>query len=105
LLRAAAALLVIFLITVCQASENAAEPPDESDFYRIVSVATSQATTHSRSENWKPGDGPEGIALEVSGIAVLDGGRLAVSIRKGEVWILDGVYDVPPDQVTYQRFA
>lgn len=45
------------------------------------------------------------MALEVSGIAVLDNGKIAVTIRKGEIWILDGVYDDPPDNVTYHRFA
>jgi len=100
-------LLVILLFPVAQAGRGFAEPPPprEDDYYRIVSIATSQASTPSRSENWKPGDGPEGIALEVSGIAVLDDGRLGVSIRKGEVWILNGVYEDPPTRVTYQRFA
>ncbi len=35
----------------------------------------------------------------------LDDRRLAVAIRKGEVWILDGVYDDPPKNVTYKKFA
>lgn len=100
------AILTAAVVASCGAAAAAAEPAaKESDFYRIVSVATSQASTDSRSENWKPADGPEGIALEVSGIAVLDDGRLAVAIRKGEVWILDGVYDEPPGEITYQRFA
>jgi hypothetical protein len=43
--------------------------------------------------------------LEVSGIAVLDQRRIAVALRKGEVWFLDGVYDDPPTEVTYHRFA
>jgi hypothetical protein len=30
---------------------------------------------------------------------------VAVAIRKGEVWILNGVYDDPPSNVTYHRFA
>jgi hypothetical protein len=100
-------LLVILALASSPIERGFAESPrpSEDDYYRIVSIATSQASTPSRSENWKPGDGPEGIALEVSGIAVLDQRRLAVSIRKGEVWILDGVYDDPPKHVTFQRFA
>ena len=35
----------------------------------------------------------------------LDDQRLAVAIRKGEIWILDGVYDEPATNVTYKRFA
>ncbi|GAB5404692.1 MAG: hypothetical protein Aurels2KO_29230 [Aureliella sp.] len=74
----------------------------EDDYYRIVSVVTSQTSSDSRAANWQPGgDGP---ALEVSGIAPYDSERIAVATRKGDVWLLGGVYEVPP-QVTYQRFA
>ncbi|MGB7329485.1 MAG: hypothetical protein WBD31_31695 [Rubripirellula sp.] len=76
---------------------------DESDYYRIISVATSQTNSDSRAANWRPGD--DGPALEISGMAPYDRDRIAVSIRKGEVWILGGVYDDPPAQVTYHRFA
>ncbi len=85
---------------------SAAEPvalPNESDFYRLISVATSESPTDSRAKNWRPA--PNGLALEVSGLTVVDDQRVAVAIRKGEVWILGGVYDDPPRNVTYQRFA
>ena len=75
---------------------------EESDYYKIIPIATATASD-SRSKNWKPSD--NGIALEVSGIAVLDEAKLAVAIRKGEVWILDGVYDTPATNVTYHRYA
>lgn len=77
--------------------------PVESDYYQIVSIATSQTKTHSRDPNWEPAE--DGIPLEVSGIAILDDGRVAVAIRKGEVWILDHAYDEDPSKVTYHRFA
>lgn len=76
---------------------------DEADYYRVVTIATSKSSTESRSKRWKPA--PDALVLEVSGIAVLDDHRVAVAIRKGEVWIIDGVYDDPPDQLTYKRFA
>lgn len=76
---------------------------DEADYYRIVSIATPQTATDSRDPNWKPAE--DGIALEVSGIAILDDRRVAVTIRKGEVWILDHVYDEDPDRVTFHQFA
>ena len=76
---------------------------DEDDYYRLISIVTSKASTASRSKQWKPA--PKGLTLEVSGMAALDDGRLAVTIRKGEVWILDNVYKDPPDSVTYNRFA
>ncbi|TWT89205.1 DUF7133 domain-containing protein [Neorhodopirellula pilleata] len=75
----------------------------EDEYYRIVSIATPATATDSRDPNWKPAD--DGIALEVSGIAVLDQQRVAVAIRKGEVWILDHVDQEDPSKVTYHRFA
>jgi hypothetical protein len=77
--------------------------PRESDYYRIQSVVTSKAQADSRADNWRPA--PEGLALEVSGMALMDDHRIAVAIRKGEVWILDGVYDEPPSNIRYKRFA
>jgi glucose/arabinose dehydrogenase len=74
----------------------------ESDFYRLVTIKTSQASD-SRSKNWKPA--PDSLVLEVSGMARLPDGRLAVAIRKGEVWLLSNVYDDPPSNVGYHRFA
>jgi glucose/arabinose dehydrogenase len=82
---------------VCSATAH------ESDYYRIVSVVVSKTNADSRAENWNPP--PDDLALEVSGIAVLDARRVAVAIRKGEVWILDGVYDEPANKLKYHRFA
>ncbi len=92
-----------FLVLVVFVSLSFCAMADEGDYYKLISVATSQVNTDSRSANWKPA--PDGLALEVSGMAVLDDRRVAVAIRKGEVWILDGVYDEPPNNVTYTRFA
>lgn len=35
---------------------------------------------------------PEDVKLEVGGLAVLDDGRLAVSTRRGEIWMVDNPY-------------
>ena len=76
---------------------------EENDYYRLIPIVTSQVRTASRDVNWRPAtDGP---ALEVSGITVLDDDRIAVAVRKGEVWFLGGVYDEPPQNVAYHRFA
>jgi glucose/arabinose dehydrogenase len=76
---------------------------EENDYYRLVSIFTPNAASESRAKNWKPA--PKGLALEVSGLAVLDDHRIAVAIRKGEIWILSGVYDQTPKNVSYKRFA
>jgi hypothetical protein len=97
-------LLTLGGLTPCRSpAVDEPSPQKESDYYRLISVATSQAATDSRAKNWKPA--PEGLALEVSGIAVIDDKRIAVAIRKGEVWMMQGVYDDPPANVVYSRFA
>ena len=93
--------LLVFLLLASRALP--VDAAEESDYYRLITIATSQAQTDSRSKSWRPA--PDGLPLEVSGIAVLDDRRIAVAIRKGEVWILDGVYGDPPEDVTYKRFA
>ncbi|MBM80321.1 MAG: hypothetical protein CMJ78_06980 [Planctomycetaceae bacterium] len=75
----------------------------ESDYYRLVTIASSKAPTVSRSKYWKPA--PKGLALEVSGIATLDTDRVAVTIRKGEIWVIGGLSGPDASKVTYKRFA
>jgi hypothetical protein len=85
------------LLCLTAAGVAAAEPA-----YQILDILTANSPTASRSANWKPGDG---IALEVSGMDFTADGQLAVAIRKGEVWLLDGVLNGDPSAVTYQLFA
>jgi len=70
--------------------------------YTITDILTANSATTSRSANWKPG---QGITLEVSGMDWMVDGRLAVVIRKGEVWLLDHVHSAKPGDVTYKLFA
>ena len=100
MVKSASLLAGVACVLLSGVSLKAAE---ESDYYRLIPVAVSETSTSSRSKNWKPA--PDGLALEVSGLTVLDDRRVAVAIRKGEVWILDGVYDDPPKNVTYHQFA
>ncbi|MCZ6795971.1 MAG: hypothetical protein O7J95_20375 [Planctomycetota bacterium] len=46
-----------------------------------------------------------GLVLEPGGLAVLDDGRLAVAIRRGEVWLVENAYSDPPVGLRYRRFA
>jgi azurin/glucose/arabinose dehydrogenase len=66
----------------------AQKPATEDDFYRIVTLPI-----------------PEGIKLEVGGLAVMPDGRLGVSTRRGEVWIVSNPYMKNGTQPTYKRFA
>ncbi len=45
---------------------------------------------------------PEDLKLEASGLAVLPDGKLAIAIRKGEVWIADDPHSLEPE---FTRFA
>lgn len=73
-----------------------------ADGYVVQNILTGSSPTSSRSAAWKPGDG---LTLEVSGMDFMADGKLAVAIRKGEVWLLDGVLGAAADQVRYSLFA
>lgn len=81
------------------AAKAAAEPPapvpqvpelDSGDFYRVLTYEV-----------------PQGLNLEASGVAALPDGRLAVGIRRGEVWIIEHPLAEPPtvENLGYQLFA
>ena len=62
--------------------------PTEDDYYKIVTLPI-----------------PEGVVLEVGGLAVMPDGQLAVSTRRGEVWLVENPAmqdDAPPH---FKRFA
>ena len=63
--------------------------PSEEDYYRLVTLTASKSPSASRSKHWKPS--PDGLPLEISGMEFLPDSRLAVAIRKGEIWFIDGV--------------
>ncbi len=50
---------------------------------------------------------PKGVNLEASGLAVLPDGKLAVALRKGEVWIIQNPQAEPPtvEKLGYKLFA
>ncbi|HEX6071370.1 MAG TPA: hypothetical protein VFZ18_16165, partial [Longimicrobiaceae bacterium] len=60
----------------------------EDEFYRIVTLPI-----------------PEDIVLEVGGLATLPGGGLAVSTRRGEVWLIEDPYMEEGSRPYFSRFA
>ncbi|MCB1088280.1 MAG: hypothetical protein KDM63_14620 [Verrucomicrobiae bacterium] len=72
------------------AAAEEADPLDESQYYRLVTYPL-----------------PETLKLEASGAAALPDGRLAVAIRKGEVWILENplLESEHADDYHWTRFA
>ena len=63
------------------------QPVNEEAYYRIVDIPI-----------------PDSILLEVGGLDALQDGRLAVTTRRGEVWLIDGAYGEGLEP-TYTRFA
>lgn len=78
----------ISLARLVAASPPPALPSQESDFYALYTVPT-----------------PEGVLLEVGGIASLPGGRLAVCTRRGEVWIIENPTLAGGAAPRFARFA
>jgi cytochrome c551/c552 len=76
-------IFVQFNLSIAQETE--VQVPVENDYYKIIKVPI-----------------PEGIILEVGGLAVLPDGSLAASTRRGDVWIIENPYGVAP---TYRKFA
>ena len=70
-LKILATALTGLVVTIGTAQTNA-KLPKEEDYYKIITIPT-----------------PEGILLEVGGVATLPDGRIAVSTRRGDVWIIE----------------
>jgi hypothetical protein len=70
--------------------------------FEVFDILTGSSPSASRAGDWKPGDG---LALEVGGMAWVGPDRLAVAIRKGEVWLIDGVLSDNQEDLKFQRFA
>ncbi len=89
-------LLVVFLCAGVVASAEESSPS-----YEVFELMTASSPSDSRSTEWRPGDG---ITLEVSGMAWIDD-TLAVSIRKGEVWMVDNALTNDVEKISYRLFA
>ncbi|GAB5518248.1 MAG: hypothetical protein RhofKO_04990 [Rhodothermales bacterium] len=74
----------LMLVTGC-APDIPENPAEEASYYTIEDVPI-----------------PEGVELEVGGLATLDDGNIAVSTRRGEVWLIGDPYG---DNPTFTRFA
>jgi hypothetical protein len=61
--------------------------PKEEDYYRIVTLPA-----------------PEGMLLEVGGVATLPDGRIAVCTRRGDVWLVENA-SMEKGQPRYTLFA
>ena len=67
-----ALLVSILSITSLETFAQPTKTPTEDDYYKILTLPT-----------------PEGMLLEVGGVATMPDGRIAVSTRRGDVWIIE----------------
>ncbi len=88
--------LLLLSLVVCFASAAwpasaqtaATTPPVEEDYYRIVRIPI-----------------PEGIVLEAGGLEQLPNGMLAVSTRRGEIYLVENADADRPTEVKFHLFA
>lgn len=81
----AAPLLALFALSTLQATATQAK---EEDYYRIVNLPV-----------------PEGLSLEVSGLATLSDGRPIVATRRGEIYLVEKAYAEDPAEVEFELIA
>ncbi len=91
---------IIYITSALLFSYVFAEDKSGSSYSRFELITASE-TSHSRSAEWKPGDG---ITLEVSGMAWMDD-KLAVCTRKGDVWMVENPLSDDRDKIKFNRFA
>lgn len=93
--------LLLFVLAPLALVAQESVPTPATSAYRFTDLFPNSSFDNSRSKTWQPG---EGIPLEVGGMAMVGPDRLAVAIRKGEVWFVDGVHGAA-DQLKFSRFA
>ena len=65
-----------------------AKPPTEDDYYPIHRFQV-----------------PEGVVLEAGAIETMPDGKVAVSSRRGEIWMIENAYSPDPKAAKFTRFA
>lgn len=84
----AALLLLLLSPALAAAQDQPSAAPKESDYYQIHAFNI-----------------PDNITLEVGGLEFMPDGRLAVSTRYGDVYLVSGLYDTPPKRAQFTLWA
>ena len=66
----------------------AQDAPREDDYYRLIKFPI-----------------PEGVVLEGGGLELMPDRKLAISSRRGDIYLVDHAFDDDPEKVVFQRFA
>lgn len=65
-----------------------AQSPKEEDYYKLIEFPI-----------------PEHVNLEAGGLELLSNGKLAISTRRGDIFLLDKPFADPPEEVEFTKFA
>ena len=80
--------IAVLLLVSSAAVSFAQDPPQENDYYKLIPIPV-----------------PEDIVLEAGAIEILPEGKIAYATRRGDVYIIEGVYNDPPESVKFTHFA
>lgn len=80
--------LMLSVVLLGSMAPARAADPIENDYYKLTVLPT-----------------PEGTVLEIGAIEPLPNGQVAVSTRRGEIWLVDNAYAENPAEVKWTRFA
>src|SRR6185436_17728883 len=78
-------LLVFCSIPVIAYSQG---PPKEEDYYKLIEFPI-----------------PEHVNLEAGGLELLSSGKLAISTRRGYIFVVDKPFADPPTEVEFTKYA
>lgn len=82
-------LWALLLVVHPLAAQSPKKPPTEDDYYKLLKYQI-----------------PEGVVLEAGGIEFMPDGRMAVSSRRGEIWMVENpLAPDPAKQSKFSRFA
>lgn len=81
--------ITAMVVALSCAMATAADTPKEAEYYPIRKFTI-----------------PEGVVLEAGALEVLPGGKLAVSSRRGEIYLVEGAFGEDPEKAAkFTRFA
>ncbi|HTN75289.1 MAG TPA: hypothetical protein VL096_08585 [Pirellulaceae bacterium] len=81
-------MVVGLLLLSSQAALADEKNPQESDYYKLTALPI-----------------PEGIVLEAGGLELMPDGKLAVSTRRGDIYMVDKPFSESPDDIKFTLFA
>ena len=96
-----AKVLLQLVLVISMTLDTQAEETEIPRSYERFEILAAGGEKDSRDPSWKPG---EGIPMEVSGMEWV-GDKLAVCIRKGEIWMVENPLSTDRNKINFKLFA